>query len=168
MTKALYGLLIAAGFASASALAQSGMPEPKTENGITYLCGGIGADEAEEMKQAASKYDLMLTFASTKGAYLADVRIDIADARLNPVLKTICDAPIMLIDFSSSGNYRISAEAGGRTLTRTAHIRTGGKATAMSMLWPMNETDTERTAMPGGYTGSTGASGDADGNSPGK
>jgi len=159
MMKAAYGLLIAAGFASVPALAQMA---PKTENGITYLCGGIGEDEAAEMKQAASKYDLMLTFASAKGAYLADVNVDITDARRNPVLKTTCDAPIMLIDFSNSGNYRIRAESSGRTLTRTVRIRTGGKVTAMSMLWPVDTTDMDRTAMPGDITNSTGASGEAD------
>ena len=41
--------------------------EPQTVNGVTYLCGGVGADEAKFMKRSAREYDMMLTFATKRG-----------------------------------------------------------------------------------------------------
>jgi hypothetical protein len=88
---------------------------PVTENDITYLCGGVGQEEAAHMKQAARDYDLMLTFAARDGSYLADVNVDIADSGGKSMLKTVCDAPIMLVDLPRSGTYRLKAETGGHT-----------------------------------------------------
>lgn len=156
--KATCGLLLMTGLVSVSA-AQTTLPAPehatpprtqlesKIQNGIRTLCGGIGADEAASMKQMASKHHLMLTFASDRGAYLADVHIDIADTHGSSLLKTTCDAPIMLIDFPGSGAYLIRAETGGRTLSRTIRIRTGHNI-AISMLWPVKSTDADQAAMP--------------------
>lgn len=147
-------VLILAGLASASVAAQTAaegaarpldLPppapmlqlEPRAENGITYLCGGVGTAEAEAMKRAARDYDLMVTFAASNGAYLADVNVDIADARGRSVLQTNCDAPIMLVSFEQGGNYRIKAEANGHAVTRNAQVRTGSKVQTVSMAWPM-------------------------------
>lgn len=116
----------------------SGGLQPKTENGFTYLCGGVGADEAAQMKKAVSRHDLMLTFAVSSGAYLADVNVDIADARGKSMLKTTCDAPILLVDFPKSGTYRIRAETEGHALTRTVTVQ-HGKHSSVFFLWPAKE-----------------------------
>lgn len=109
---------------------------PVTENDITYLCGGIGSDEAAQMKQAARDYDLMLTFAARNGSYLADVNVDIADARGQSLLKTTCDGPMMLVDLPRSGSYKIRAETGGHAVTRTARIQSRDRGKAVAMVWP--------------------------------
>ena len=176
--------LILIGLASASALAQTrteitpSQPdrpdviqvrtiEPQTENGITYACGGVGSNEAAAMKQAASDYDLMVTFAASNGAYLADVNVDLADARGNSILSTTCGGPIMLVDFPEAGKYRVRAETGGRTLTRTAQVSNRGKARNVAMLWPVKVVDMgltptmEREQMSGGSGGSGMRSGDS-------
>ncbi len=163
--------LVLAGLASASVFAQSDdlMPqiEAKTENGITYVCGGVGLEESTAMKQAASDYDLMLTFAASNGAYLADVNVDIADARGKSRLQTTCNAPIMLVDFDDAGKYRVQAEANGHTLTRSAQVRNSGKVTTVAMAWPMKTVDmgltpgTTITQSSGSSTGA-GMSGSSD------
>lgn len=109
----------------------------KTENGVTYLCGGIGQDEASEMKEAARDYDLMLTFAARDGSYLADVNVDIADARDNSLLKTTCNAPIMLVDLGRSGTYRIRAETGGNTVSRSVRVQPREPGKSVVMVWPV-------------------------------
>jgi hypothetical protein len=168
-------LLILACVASASAVAQTGtesatrqldLPppapmlqlEPRAENGVIYLCGGVGTAEAEAMKQAAREYDLMVTFAASNGAYLADVNVVIADARGRSLLQTNCDAPIMLVSFEQNGNYRLRAEASGHTLSRNARVRSGGKVRSIAMVWPMQAVDmtpprTTRGAQSSGGTG---------------
>jgi hypothetical protein len=109
---------------------------PKTENGITYLCGGIGTAEAEQMKREAANYNLMLTFAENNGAYVANVQVEIADARGKPILETVCDAPIMLVNLPTARSYRIRAEVAGHPVKKTVRVRPGRRGTAVGITWP--------------------------------
>jgi len=109
---------------------------PKSENGVTYLCGGIGAAEAAQMKREAANYNLMLTFAESSGAYMANVSVDIADARGKPILHTVCDAPIMLVDLPTAGSYTITAEVNGYPVSKTVRARPGRRGAAVGMTWP--------------------------------
>jgi hypothetical protein len=109
-----------------------------TENGVSYVCGGIGLDEAEDMKAAAREYDLMLIFSARDGSYLADVNVDIADAQDNSLLKVSCNGPIMLVDLSSPGSYRVRAEVGGATVSR--NIRVGAEqGRSLVLVWPASQ-----------------------------
>lgn len=114
--------------------------KPETQGDVTYLCGGVGEEEIAYMKQEAKKYDLMLTFAARNGAYLADVDVDIADARGNPVLQANCDSPIMLVDLPKAGSYRVHADASGYTLDRRVKVaagkKTGKHLASAVMVWP--------------------------------
>jgi hypothetical protein len=128
----------------------------KTENGVTYLCGGVGKEEASYMKQHGRDHDLLLTFATRKGEYLADVNVAIEDARGQPVLNTTCDGPLMAVDLPKSGTYRIHAEAGGQMLDRSAHVNVKRRmaSAAVMMTWPQSVGSAAPTA-----TGSSGAEG---------
>jgi len=150
--------LILAGFASTTALAQpsphsSGAAggeslsstvarlEKQTENDVKYVCGGVGIDEVASLKDAASDYDLMMTFAASTGAFIADVNVEIADARGKSVLKVNCGGPIMLVDLPRDGRYRVRAEAEGRTLTRSAQVSERGSVQRIRMAWPVQTVD---------------------------
>ncbi len=109
--------------------------KPVTENGFTYLCGGIGSDESAQMKKSARDYDLMLTFASRKGNYLADIDVDIS-GKNNASLQATCDAPIMLVDFPKSGSYQIKATTNGKALTRNTSVKSSKGHKALVMVWP--------------------------------
>lgn len=123
--------------APASADAQTAVQlSPKSENGVTYLCGGIGAAEAAQMKREAANYNLMLTFAESSGAYMANVSVDIADARGKPILHTVCDAPIMLVDLPAAGSYTITAEVNGNSVSKSVRARPGRRGAAVGMTWP--------------------------------
>ena len=137
--------------------------EPKTESGFTYLCGGVGAEEAQQLKQAARDYDMMLTFTTRKGNYLADVNVNIKDQQGKTALTTTCDGPLMLVDFPRSGTYRIQAETGGYTLNKTAHVRAKGRShAALVMAWPQQVATTAEAVTPS--TGSSGSNGGNGGN----
>jgi hypothetical protein len=137
--------------------------EPKSENGFTYLCGGVGQEEAAQMKQAARDYDLMLTFATRSGAYLADVNVDIKDARGQAELQTTCDGPIMLVDVPRSGTYQIHAKAGDYTLNKTARLQAKGQRhAALILIWPQQVAEssgTGQTSSGGDGKSGTSASG---------
>lgn len=133
--------------------------QPKTQGDVTYLCGGVGQEEASYMKKEARGYDMMLTFATANGGYLADVNVDVKDAKGNPVLQTKCDSPMLLIDLPKSGTYRIHADAAGYTLDRTARVQAKQKkgarvASSMVLVWPQRVA--EAPAAAGTATGSSG------------
>jgi hypothetical protein len=136
-------------------------PKPQVQGDVTWLCGGVGAEEASYMKSEARGYDMMLTFASQDGSYLADVNVDIRDAKGQPVLQAKCDAPIMLIDVPKSGSYRIRADAAGYTLNRTAKVTAKQKKSAhlvaVVLTWPQQMANAPATPGTGTASGSSGA-----------
>jgi len=138
--------------------------KPVTQDDITYLCGGIGEEESNFMKQEAKDYDLMLTFATRRGAYLADVDVDISDAGGNSVLELACDSPILLVDLPKSGTYKVRAEAAGYTLNKTVRVSGGRKQSqklASSILsWPQQVAEGMATpTSTGSGSGTNGAAG---------
>ncbi|HYD94909.1 MAG TPA: hypothetical protein VEC01_06255 [Noviherbaspirillum sp.] len=133
--------------------------KPVTHEDVTYLCGGVGEEEIAYMKQQARDYDMMLTFAARDGAYLADVDVDIKDAKGNTVLQTACDSPIMLVDLPRGGSYRVRAETAGYSLNRTVRVAGAGnkrqRVASTILSWP------QQVAEAGGPATSTGGSGSA-------
>jgi hypothetical protein len=132
-------LLLALGQACTLALAQGTDPapslQPQTAGAISYVCGGVGEGEQQAIKAQAGKYDLMLTFAVTHGAYLADVDVEIKDAKGGVVLSAKCDGPIMLVDLPRAGTWRVTAQANGQSRQRT--ISTGkGRLAQATLIWP--------------------------------
>lgn len=119
--------------------------QPRTENGVTYMCGGVGEAEAQYMSQAARDYDLKLTFAARSGAYVADPTVTIADAKGNEILRKICGGPMMLVDLPKGGAYRVKAEIAGHTLDRTVRVREGRINTAI-FTWPSDVVGVDRQA----------------------
>lgn len=111
--------------------------QPKTVNDVSYICGGVGKEEAAYLKQEARKHDLMLTFADKRGEFLADVNVEVVDARGNPVLKTNCDGPMMVLDLPRHGRYTVHAEAAGYEINRTVQVLQRKQNVASAVLnWP--------------------------------
>lgn len=111
------------------------LPEVKTQNGINYLSGGVGLDEAQAVESAAADYSLMLTFAIQKsGDYLAYVNVKIADKSGETVLDTVADGPMLLVQLPP-GQYKISAVSNDRQVIKTVHI-SGNRTTRETLYWP--------------------------------
>jgi len=111
------------------------LPDAQTQNGITYLSGGVGLDESEAMKAAAKDYTLMITCSvQPTGKYLADVKVNITDKSGSPVLETVIDGPMLLVQLAP-GQYRISAENDGVTMNRTVNIGSE-HPTRVNLSWP--------------------------------
>ena len=134
--------------------------KPQTQGDVTYLCGGIGEEETNYMKHEAQGYDLMLTFATQDGSYLADVNVDIRNPKGEPVLQTKCDSPILLVDLPRSGTYRIRAETAGYVLNQTAKVtakeKRGAQLAAIVLAWPQQVA--EAPAAPGAVSSGSGGS----------
>jgi hypothetical protein len=113
--------------------------QPKEQNGITYINGGVGTDEQNAMRALRADYNLQLTFATKPtGAYRSDVQLDIAEARGSSVLN-VANAGPMFFAKLPPGTYRISAAAEGKTFKRTVKLGNGAKE--MVLHWENDSPD---------------------------
>ena len=132
-------ILLALAQACSLALAQTpaarSAPAPAGSAGATFECGGVGVEDQQRMKAAASGYHLMLTFAVSSGAYLSDVDVEIKDGKGSTVLATKCDGPIMLVRLPGRGSWRVTATANGQSRPKT--ISAGaGRVVQATFVWP--------------------------------
>ena len=63
----LLGLLVIGGFAVAAHADEGTLPPEHTQGTVTYVTGGIGKDESDAMKRAASRYSLVIDMSSPAG-----------------------------------------------------------------------------------------------------
>jgi hypothetical protein len=101
-----------------------------------HVCGGVAQDEQQRMKAQAASHDLMLTFATTSGAYMADVAVQIRGRKGADVVNVNCDGPIMLVDLPAAGSYRVTARANGIVREKTVTISRGKRPASATFVWP--------------------------------
>lgn len=132
--KAAMSLLLAP--MCALALAQGPSPlEMQRVGAAAFVCGGVGTGEQEAIKAQAPSHDLMLTFAVSTGAYLADVEVQIRDAKGAVVLSATCGGPIMLVDLPARASWHVTARANGQAREKTVTAGGGTRAQA-TFTWP--------------------------------
>jgi hypothetical protein len=126
---ALLALFTAGAFAQAAQPSASGSA---SASAAAFLCGGVGQEDQVRMKAEAPRHDLLLTFATTAGAYLADIDVEIRSGdRL--VLQGRCDGPLMLVDLPADGSYEVRASVNGRDQRKT--VRIGGGPASATFTW---------------------------------
>lgn len=150
--KSLFSAMVGLGLATSAIAAplENEIEHPvqtRTQGSVSYLCGGVGQLESQYMKQAAGDYDVMLTFASDSGSYLADVDVDITDARGNRVLKTACGGPIMLVDLPRSGTFHVRATSDGTELRRAVNVAGKGHR-GYVFRWPRQSSSERAATIP--------------------
>ena len=131
-------IVIALAQACSLSFAQTTAPAPSGATAgprASFICGGVGVDEQQSMKAAAGQHDLMLTFAVSNGAFLADVDVQIRGANGPVVLSAKCSGPIMLVDLPSGGTWSVTARAKGQTRQKSVAAG-GGKHAQATFTWP--------------------------------
>jgi glutamate synthase domain-containing protein 2 len=116
----------ALGAVSTNALAQASapLPELRQTNGVEYVTGGIGHDQAIALRDAGSNWPLALGFFGLHEDYLADVHVDIVDAGGQPVLRAEATGPYMLVNLKP-GKYHVRARYEDRVQQRDITIAQG-------------------------------------------
>jgi hypothetical protein len=135
----LLSLVIVGVFSTLSAAA--GMPEQRTYQSTPYVTGGIGVDEADAMREAASDYSLEMTFAAQTGQFVSGVDVAVKDRAGEVVLQTNDAAPILLADLPA-GRYQIDATYEGQTLTRNVSVADSGTAKVVFQ-WRVSDIESE-------------------------
>ena len=111
---------------SASAAPMAPLPPEHVVGDISYLSGGVGKDEADAMKQAATQYPLELMFLTREKdgheAYKSGDKVMIRDHSGKIVLDTQSDGPIMLAKLPP-GKYKVEAIDHGKAEYRTVTLK---------------------------------------------
>jgi len=98
--------------------------QPMQQNGITYLSGGIGEDEARAIGQAQG-YNLHMTFAiGPENKYVPDVDVTVQDAS-GQALLTLSDAGPLVYVQLPPGKYSVVATRNGEERRDTADVGSG-------------------------------------------
>jgi len=71
------------------------------------------------------------------------VHVDIADNRGKPLMSVDCNAPMLLVDLPRGDRYRILAQTGGASLSRSASVKAGG-GNRVVFVWPMQDGQSEK------------------------
>jgi hypothetical protein len=116
--------------AAVGAFAQS---TPAPAAAAAFRCGGVGNEDQQRIKGEAAQHDMLLTFATSNGAYLADIDFEISKGG-QPVLRGRCDGPLMLVDVGGSGSYEVRASSNGREQRKTVTL--GKKPATAVFTWP--------------------------------
>ncbi len=112
------------------------LPQETVQGNVSYISGGVGKDESDAMKQAESRYPLVLEFsehATAKGDFVADVNLTVEDASGNAVLTTSSAGPFVLANLPN-GKYTVKADEHGKTHVRHVTV-TNGKTERVSLVW---------------------------------
>ena len=116
------------------AIAEQTSIKPQTQGEVSFVSGGVGGDERDEMHAIQADYNLSLLFSvKGTGEYLSDVRVHIEDSKGNTSLETVADGP-MLYAKLKPGRYSVSADRDGHVIDRKVMV--GGKRTSLSFVWP--------------------------------
>lgn len=133
--KANFGIALAVALVAVAPQAEAvTLPQSRTENGIAFINGGVGHDEAVAMKAEARHYPLSMFFSAAKDdEFVADVKLTIKEKSGRQIFET--DAgPILLLKLPA-GSYVVTADLKGASLHRTVHVKHKGN-TELDFHWP--------------------------------
>jgi hypothetical protein len=134
---ALFTTLFFASFGCTQALAAAagdGWMQEQQQGSVSFITGGVGDDESDQMKQISKNYPLQLLLVA-KGArnpYLSYVDVKIQDKSGKTVLETN-GGPFLLAKLPP-GSYTVTATAEGGTKKQTVQV--GKTPQRVLMVWP--------------------------------
>nr|WP_314616595.1 carboxypeptidase regulatory-like domain-containing protein [uncultured Pseudomonas sp.] len=107
--------------------------QPQEQNGIRYLEGGIGQDEANALRKTPG-YDLHVELsAGPSGQFESGAAVDIQNAQGKSLLSVQDAGPLLYVQLPP-GQYKVVGQAGGSTVQQ--HVTVSGKAPAtVSLNW---------------------------------
>ncbi|MEX3916389.1 carboxypeptidase regulatory-like domain-containing protein [Paraburkholderia sp. BR10872] len=91
------------------------------QNGVAYITGGVGSDEAAAIRSVAGQYSLRLTFVTQGGQFLSDVDVEIVGPSGASLLKTRTLGPFLYVSLPT-GRYQVAAYAAGAKQTRVVLV----------------------------------------------
>lgn len=109
--------------------------EIHVENEVTFVSGGIGFCESQEMRRISHEYQLELLFlekTARRESFLAGVPVQITDSKGSLAVDTITKGPLLLAKMPA-GRYVITATYDG--IVKTHHLRIDNKHQRVVFSW---------------------------------
>jgi hypothetical protein len=103
-------------------------------NGIAYVSGGVGQDEADAMRAVRADYSMRATFATASGTYLSDVAVRVENADGSTLFTTRSDGPFLYAKLPA-GHYRLIATSDRIERARSIDIPRHGSV-SITLTWP--------------------------------
>ncbi|MBC3483915.1 carboxypeptidase regulatory-like domain-containing protein [Pseudomonas sp. SWRI59] len=126
-TLALPWTLAAAADPNAPIDMQAVQLQPQEQNGVRYLQGGIGQDEANALRKTKG-YDLHVELSTgAQGKFQSGASVDIQSAQGQPVLSVTDVGPLLFVQLPP-GHYKVTGNAEGETVQQQVVV--DGKAPA--------------------------------------
>ena len=95
-------------------------------NDVSYVSGGAGDDEQDQLNAMADRFNLKVTMALSNGDYVSGVALSIRDTRGEKVLETVANGPILLASLKP-GTYTVDASLNGKKLEKPAQVGATGR-----------------------------------------
>jgi hypothetical protein len=98
--------------------------EVHADNEVTYVSGGIGSCESQEMRKIAKEYQLELVFVqktATAESFLANIPVEVIDSKGSYAIDTVTKGPFLLAKMPN-GRYTVTATFNGETKTQQVSI----------------------------------------------
>lgn len=92
-----------------------------TENGVSYVSGGVGDEELKALNAMSARFNLKLTLALKTGEFVSDATVRIQDSHRETVVDTVADGPVLFAQLKP-GSYTVTCTLGGKELQQTAHV----------------------------------------------
>lgn len=133
----LTGLLSAVALLS---MANVSYAEEGNTGDAIYVNGGIGQEEADEMRAKAGNYNLRLYMSEGKhGHSITGTQVTITDKKGNVILDVPSAGP-MLFAHVANGSYTINANYSGTTITRKVVVA-NRRGANVNLSWKTTDTD---------------------------
>lgn len=108
--------------------------EVRQQQGVSFVSGGFGQDERDQLQAMQSRFNLKLVFAVAAGNYLSDIDVRIMDEQGSTLVETRTDGPILMAKLSA-GTYTVAADNKGSGKQRSVDV--GGQGiTEATFTWP--------------------------------
>ncbi|RFU49623.1 carboxypeptidase-like regulatory domain-containing protein [Paraburkholderia sp. DHOC27] len=104
------------------------------DNGVAYVTGGVGQDEASAMRGLAGGYNMRATFTTRSGEYLSGVNLRVVKAGGATVFAATSDGPYLFARLPE-GHYRIIASVDGAERSRELYVPARG-GVRFTLVWP--------------------------------
>ncbi|WP_406822090.1 carboxypeptidase regulatory-like domain-containing protein [Pseudomonas sp. KnCO4] len=102
--------------------------QPQEQNGVRYLQGGIGQDEANALRKTPG-YDLHVELSTgPEGKFQSGANVDIQNAQGQPVLSIPDAGPLLYVQLPP-GKYKVTGNAQGETVQQMVTVNGKSPAT---------------------------------------
>jgi hypothetical protein len=106
---------------------------PATANESFFISGGVGKAERDRLEAMRDQYNFYLQMATSGGAFVSGVNVQIKDAKGNVVLETVTDGPLLMAKLPQ-GKYIVQASKFGETKTQNVQVG-AGKGKTVNVFW---------------------------------